>query len=103
VTAVDHPVAATPEALLSSYEDLRRTAVGPGDGSGHGLGLALFIRSGMAFWMQTCACFVRPREATPRQEEPHRPSLRPDLQNEVAMVLAEMALSAHTTQGEMTS
>jgi hypothetical protein len=91
---------ATPEVLLSSYEDLRRTAVGSSEGLGCGAGLGLLVRSGMASWMHTCASFVRPRESPPRQtEQPGR--LCSSLRNEVAMVLAEMALSADT-QGATT-
>jgi hypothetical protein len=100
VTAAPQLIAATtPETLLACYEDLRETAVGHGVGVGRGVGLALFIRRGMAVWMQTCASLVRPRGSTLEQVVP--PSLRP-LRGEVAMVLAEMALSAHT-QGAMTS
>ena len=86
--------------LLSSYEDLRRTAVGPSEGATRSVGLGLFIRSGMASWMYTCASLVRPRESTSRPAE-QPGTLCSDLRNSVAMVLAEMALSADS-QGART-
>jgi hypothetical protein len=93
-------VAATPEVLLSSYEDLRRAAVGPSEGATRGAGLGLFVRSGMASWMHACASLVRPRGATScPAEQPG--TLRYDLRISVAMVLAEMALSADS-QGATT-
>jgi hypothetical protein len=95
-----HVATVTPEVLLSSYEELRRTAADPSVGAGRSAGLGLFLRSGMASWMQTCASLIRPRES------PQRPAEQPGtlcsgLRNAVAMVLAEMALSADT-QGATT-
>jgi hypothetical protein len=55
----------------------------------------------MASWLKTCATFMRPGKPPPLRVEQPQPVLAPDLRNEVAMVLAEMALSAET-QGEMT-
>jgi hypothetical protein len=99
-TSSHHVVGATPEVLLSSYEELRRTAVDAREGAGHSTGLGLFIRGGMASWMQTCASLPRPQEATARPaEQPGTPC--PGLHNAVAMVLAEMALSA-SAQGAAT-
>jgi hypothetical protein len=101
VIAAGQSISAPPEVLLSSYEDLRRTAVGPADEASCGVGLGMFIRSGMASWLQTCATFMRPGKPPPLRLEQAQPTLAPDLRNEVAMVLAEMALSVET-QGEMT-
>ncbi|MGB8296605.1 MAG: hypothetical protein WCG85_14350 [Polyangia bacterium] len=92
--------AANSEVLSSSYEELRRTAVDPSEGTGRSVGLGLFMRSGMAAWMQTCASLVRPRESTPRPAE-QPGTLCSGLRNAVAMVLAEMALSTDT-QGATT-
>jgi hypothetical protein len=101
MTTSSHRVAgATPDVLLSSYEELRRTAVDPRESAGHSAGLGLFMRGGMASWMQTCASLLRPQEATARPvEQPG--TLCPGLHNAVAMVLAEMALSA-SSQGAAT-
>lgn len=82
-------------SLLSSYEELRRVAVRRSDHSGRGAGFALFIRSGMAAWIEACAPLARPVEASPRRESAEQHHVPPDLHAEVAMVLAEMALSAH--------
>ncbi len=97
---VNVPPMAVREALSSSYEELRLIALG---GQGRGVGLAFFIRGGMARWMDACiAMFAQPapapRPAGQLDEQPHLPA---ELRVEVAMVLAEMALSAHA-QGATT-
>ena len=88
-----------PEALAAGYEELRRTVLGGGTtGAGRGVGFALFVRSGMAAWMETCATLVRPRgEATARAAAP--PVVPLDLRLEVATLLAEMALAVHVHEG----
>ena len=101
MNATSQSTSAPPEALLSSYEDLRRTAVGPAEGGSCGVGLGIFIRSGMASWLKTCATFMRPGKPPPLRVEQPQPVFAPDLRNEVAMVLAEMALSVEN-QGGMT-
>ncbi len=100
MAAASVPSVAVREALSSSYEELRLIALG---GQGRGVGLAFFIRSGMARWMDTCLAMLAhptsaPRPATNPDEQPQVPA---DLRVEVAMVLAEMALSAHA-QGATT-
>jgi hypothetical protein len=55
----------------------------------------------MASWLKTCATFMRPGKPPPLRLEQAQPTLAPDLRNEVAMVLAEMALSVEN-QGGMT-
>ena len=99
MNATSQSTSAPPEALLSSYEDLRRTAVGPADGASCGIGLGMLIRSGMASWLKTCATFMRPGKPPPLRLEQAQPTLAPDLRNEVAMVLAEMALSVENEGG----
>jgi hypothetical protein len=90
------------EALSSSYEDLRRVALTGAHGQGRGVGFALFIRSGMARWMDTCIeLFARPATAPPKRHVEEQRRLDPDVRIEVAMVLAQMALSAHV-QGATT-
>lgn len=92
----------TREMLRSSYEDLRRLALTDG-GSHRGAGFALFVRSGMGSWMETCAELpampvVAPVAAPTRQA----PSVPNEIRFEIALVLAQMALSAHS-QGATTS
>lgn len=97
MTAAPHLMAAaTAPVLLSCYEDLRGAAVGADVEAGHGVGLTLFIKHGMASWMQTCASFAPSPRREPPTRQVERPSLHPDVRAEVAMVLAEMALSANT-------
>jgi hypothetical protein len=85
------------EALSSSYEELRQIALAGAGVHGRGTGLALLIRNGVARWMQTCiAVLARPAASPlPRQLEgqAHVPA---DVRAEVAMVLAQMALSTQT-------
>jgi hypothetical protein len=89
------------EALASSYEDLRRLAVAGGS-HGVGTGLALFLRSGMARWMEVCIELLdRPAVPPPPRPAGEQHRVSPAIGVEVAMVLAQMALSAHA-QGEMT-
>jgi hypothetical protein len=86
------------ETLAAGYEDLRRAALGGAPGSGRGIGLALFLRSGMAAWMESCAALVPPRgAATARAATP--PLVPLDLRLEVATILAEMALAVHVHEG----
>jgi len=96
VTARPHASrAGAPEALAAGYEELRRAALGSSAaGDGRGIGLALFLRRGMAAWMETCAALVRPHGATTaRAAVP--PVVPLDLRLEVATLLAEMALAVH--------
>src|SRR5207245_788496 len=43
---------ATRQDLAAHYEQLRRDAMGRSTSGGQGLGLALFLRSGMTAWME---------------------------------------------------
>lgn len=89
------------EGLASSYEDLRRLALA---GHGHGVGLALFIRSGMARWMEVCIELLdRPSvpPPPPMQLGEHSQRVDPATRVEMAMVLAQMVLSSHA-QGATT-
>ena len=93
------------ETLWSSYEVLRRAALAGADADrlGRGVGFTLFIRSGMARWMDACVELLARPAATPpppRHVE-EQPRFDPDLHLEVAMVLAQMALFAHA-QGATT-
>ena len=102
MTTTPQPVrAGTREALAAGYEELRRAALEHAAGSGRGIGFALFIRSGMAAWMETCTALLIPREPPARRPAAAPPPVAPDVRVEVAMLLAEMALSVHV-QGGMT-
>lgn len=86
------------EAFVAGYEELRRCALGR---AGRGVGFALLTRSGMAAWMKTCAALPRPPASAVRRSAAEQPLVPQDFRVEVATLLAEMALSAHT-QGAMT-
>jgi hypothetical protein len=100
VISVPHPVVAgAREALTAGYEELRGAALGQAGGAGRGIGLALFVRSGMAAWMETCAALLIPRAPTVRRPVADPPGVPPDVRGEVALLLAEMALSVHVHGG----
>jgi hypothetical protein len=88
------------DALTAGYEELRRAALVRAPGSVGGIGFALFIRSGMAAWMETCAALLSAREPQARPAAAP-PPIGADVRVEVAMLLAEMALAVHG-QGGMT-
>jgi hypothetical protein len=88
------------ESLVSEYEELRRVAVAPSNGLSRGVGFTLLLRRGMAVWMDACEAVAPPSrsQAAPR----HEPRLVPsELRNEVALVLAAMAM-ANPSYGGMT-
>jgi hypothetical protein len=86
--------------MLSGYEEIRSQALRAGC-SGRGCGLALFVRRGMAAWLTACAPLAHTIEA-PHRKPAEMDRVPPDLRTEVAMVLAEMALTAAHTQGAST-
>ena len=90
------------EVFVAGYEDLRRAALRRAVASGRGVGLALFVRSGMAAWMEACAALPRPPAATSVRPTAQAPLVPDDFRVEVAMLLAGMALSVHA-QGGMTT
>jgi hypothetical protein len=90
------------EALVAGYEELRRNALGRAGRSDRGIGFALFLRSGMAGWMTMRAALPRPPDAASRRSAADQAVVPQDLRVEVATLLAEMALSAHT-QGAVTT
>ena len=100
ISVRDSPIAGRREAMVASYEELRRAALGH---SGRGAGFALFLRSGMAAWIETCAALPGPPQATPRSPAAEPRFVPQDLRVEVATLLAEMALSAHPQAGMASS
>ena len=93
------------QSLVSSYENLRQNALGGAATRGGSAGLAVFLRGGMAHWMDACrelpaACpLTTMKPGQTRAED--LPILDGDLRAQVAILLAQMALSAHT-QGATT-
>lgn len=87
-------------ALLSSYEEIRGEALRSAGTSRHGSGFVLFVRRGMSAWLAACAPLARPLEAHHKPTDEDR--VPADLRTEVAMLLAEMALTAAHAQGVST-
>jgi hypothetical protein len=85
----------TDSTIVSRYEELRRQALGAADEAGRGSGLALFVRQGMKSWMQAWSQGVIGGPATsPTKTGPEEVSPM-QLNREVVMILASMALSGH--------
>jgi hypothetical protein len=88
----DQPVARLD--LVAHYEQLRRDATDMSSRGREALGLALFLRCGMAAWMQAwspCMDGVTPLA-------PPRPATTPvpmDVRGQVAMLLAGIILGLH--------
>jgi hypothetical protein len=81
------------ENLLAAYEDLRCRMAGCTDGWRGAFGLAVFLRQGMAAWMEALcqpAAFVSERFHEQGRSDPAMPL---DLGAEAARILTTMALS----------
>jgi len=65
VTCMPKPIVAAKENVRAAdYEELRRSALGSAVEPIRGIGFALFLRGGMAGWMEACAALPRSVEAT---------------------------------------
>ena len=80
--------------LLERYEDLRRQVLSQ-KGVGHGgQGLVLFLRQGMKAWLDAWSCCFIARPTRAPMESNAMGSVVPwNLRDEVAAILAGMALS----------
>ena len=96
----DTTVTEAKDVLSSGYEELRCSALGRASGAGRGVGFALFVRSGMAAWMKTCAILSKSPQI--RRSVAEIPIALQDFRVEVAMLLAEMALMAYVPGGMTT-
>jgi hypothetical protein len=79
--------------LVDRYEELRGQALGQSVGGGPGLGLALFIRRGMAAWMgawSNCTPQIDRRSAP---DPPADRAFPMDVRSQVARVLVEMVMN----------
>jgi len=78
--------------LAAHYEQLRQDAMRQSISGGRGLGLALFLRSGMTTWMQAwseCASVETQTHSPPSGDE----TIPVDLRSQVTSLLAGMILS----------
>lgn len=81
--------------LVERYEQLRAQALGRWTGSASRLGLTLFLRQGMPAWLDAWSRYTTSEGTdTARTQDKGDTDalLPPEGQNEVAMVLAGMAL-----------
>ncbi|MBN1567228.1 MAG: hypothetical protein JXA73_05250 [Acidobacteria bacterium] len=88
------PKVKSQENLLAAYEDLRCRMAGCTDGWREAFGLALFLRQGMAAWMEALcqpAAFVSERFHEKGRSDPAMPL---DLRAEAARILTAMAVSS---------
>ena len=87
------PIAGVPglrDDLCGRYEELRREVLTQEAGNSSGLGLVLFIRGGMAVWMQSWSHCSQHELPASRMES--SPILAGNFRGEVARVLAGMVL-----------
>ena len=82
--------------LVECYEELRQDVIRGARGCS--LGLALFLREGMAAWMRACSTWM-PKPA-PRAPQHPGSALPSGLHGQMAALLADMALA---TAREVTS
>jgi len=77
-----------PDSLVGHYEAIRREALAVAPDGRRGRGLVLFLRRGMAAWIEALSSLAVPKPA-PEEDSSTLPlSLRP----EIATILANMVL-----------
>jgi hypothetical protein len=84
------PRAAAEQDFSACYEQLRFDALHRT--SSGGVGLALFLRQGMAAWIQACPCGARlqARDSVPVADV--SPALPADVRSQVTVILAGLVL-----------
>jgi hypothetical protein len=95
----DAPITVDTGVLVSSYEEIRREIMHSAGRVRRGSGLALFVGRGMAAWLTACTPVARTLDVRKSIAADRVPA---DLRTEVALVLAEMALTAAHAQGAST-
>ncbi len=75
------------------YEELRSHVLS-GSTTWHAMGLALFLRSGMAAWLRTCAELCPAGSSTRTDANEPAVDLPPDTSREIVLTLANMVLGA---------
>ncbi|PYX86413.1 MAG: hypothetical protein DMG70_00780 [Acidobacteria bacterium] len=79
--------------LVEQYEQLRRQATRGAGNGGQGLGLALFLRSGMAAWMQAWSQCVSGVRASTSSQPTTMTSAPIDVRAQIATLLAGIILN----------
>lgn len=82
---------------VARYEQLRKDVLA--QGTGGNLGLIVFLRQGMAAWMQACAVTPVPQSKSIQPLNPVNP-LPGDLRLQVAVILAGILLH-HPTEASL--
>ena len=80
------------EALATHYEELRRKGLDGAEGTGGGLGLALFMHKGTVAWMGAWSHYRRKGEVRSTGASPSHAFVPQDQCSEMVLVLAGMAL-----------
>lgn len=78
------------EDFAADYEQLRGSALGITDG--RGIGLALFLRNGMAAWVHACSCGTPPANDTIPPTATIS-SLPADVRSQATVILASIILN----------
>lgn len=88
---MDLPIGA-PFGFVESYEALRAQALGA-EMTTQPLGLALFLRRGLAAWLRSAAHAAHPAPSSPPSRSPQSSPVPMELRAEMALILTNMALS----------
>jgi len=78
--------------LVDLYERLRDQALGKLFANGQGLGLALFMRKGMAAWIQVWTEYTSKAKAVTTDKLDIRDHLSENINNQITMVLTSMIM-----------
>jgi hypothetical protein len=97
---VNGPVPAAPARLTAQYEQLRAQAVAGSAAVAAPLGLAVFLRRGLAAWLALGPAFIpSPRTERPIAVADPSVALPIDLHAQAVRVLASMALAVSQKEG----
>jgi hypothetical protein len=82
----------TRDDLVAHYERLRRDALGSRSLGDEGFGMALFLRRGMAAWMEAWSECTSRIEPGPRSEPQVDETIPADTRTQITALLASMIL-----------
>jgi hypothetical protein len=77
--------------FAADYEQLRGSALGKSEG--RGIGLALFLRHGMAAWVHACSCGTPPPANDTVPPTATISSLSADVRSQATVILASIILN----------
>jgi hypothetical protein len=88
------------EEMVECYEELRRNGR-DNHKTSRQMGLALFIRRGMAAWMKAFSDHTPAREKLDKRTFHGKPGVPAEFQDHIVMLLAGMVLQAAGKEGEI--